>query len=99
MIVPTISPIKRPYGYAIRRGVVVVWDADRDERIFNVIDGMAPRHRDQLLAAHECKAGLYLVWIGNPPTIYEELGYVEVPDDWDSWNIVESRAIVAEVRR
>lgn len=96
-------------GHVLHRGVLAIFDHDRDRRILTFIDRLPPRFRERLIAAHEYKGSIWLLWLDDPPARYAIGGFVEVPDvpetcydgrpGGDSWWIAESRPISVEALR
>ena len=94
------------YGHVLHRGVLAIFDHDRDRRILTFIDRLPPRFRSRLIAAHEYKGSIWLLWLDDPPPRFLRGGFVDVPDvpaadaqAGDSWRIAESRPISVEALR
>ena len=53
-------------GISIYKDVVVCWDPDRDVRILDWLDSLAPWVRAEIVAVHERKGDLTIVWRNAP---------------------------------
>ena len=77
-------------GFCLYRGVLVRWDEDQDERVFELLDDMPAIVLDQLLVVQEHEASIIFVWSGTtPPKGYEEGGGIDIASG-DHWTIHES---------
>lgn len=82
------------YGSVLHRGVLVIWDEDRDQRILKWIDSLPIAVRLQLRLAHEHDGILYLAWVNQPPPGYgphEDGGEVRINGKFDDhWTLEQS---------
>lgn len=77
------------YGASIYKGVLVIWDEDRDDRILRFIrKNVSSVERFFLLMAHEHEGGLDLLWSEDCPTSFMRNVNSEV--DGDHWEILSS---------
>lgn len=81
------------HGFSLYRGILVLWDEDRDTRILSMIDGMEDKDREQLVIAQEHEGTLVLLWKKYIPSKYGVDGMVTNTQDGDVWGIVESEVI------
>ena len=75
---------------SLYNGVLVIWDDDFDDRIFDFIDSMQELDREMLLACSERKGMLELIWKRDTfiPTFYNQGNYYDVATD--TWYIQAS---------
>jgi hypothetical protein len=66
-------------GFSLYRGVLAVWDEDRDTRVLNFIDDLLPEDRDELLVVQEHEGSVAFIWDHYEPGCCT--GEVEVCDD------------------
>jgi len=71
--------------------VLVEWDPDQDTRVLTWLDSLDGKVLSQLLAVHEHKGTLSLLWNGPVPAGLNESDGVEEHGDW--WSIVHSVGI------
>lgn len=70
---------------SLYNGVLVIWDEDFDDRIFDLIDSMQELDREMLLACSERKGMLELIWKRNtliPSELAEGLSIDVAGDTW-----------------
>lgn len=66
-------------AYSFYCGIAVIFDRDRDERIFNWMDALPETTLQQLVAVTEIKGGLFLAWENRAPRLYRVDEMVDVP--------------------
>jgi hypothetical protein len=85
------------FGLYFYKDVLIVWDEDRDGRIFYAIDQITKQSDCTLLAAHESEGDLYLLWLGNIPnnfSVGEKIDVYNSDGAWeDCWNILRSESL------
>jgi hypothetical protein len=82
-------PAPPDHGFSVYKGVIIVWDRDRDERILDFIDALPEDVREELAIASESKGALALVWKNY--IILKQGKSVEVKGD--SWIIWQSKLL------
>lgn len=83
------------YGFSLYKGVLVVWDWDRDKRLLKFIDNLDNDIRESLLITTGSKGKMKLIWDGVVPQRYEKGDTVLVNTIY--WNIEESTGIWFEI--
>lgn len=79
------------YGISIHRGVIVVWDEDRDTRVLTWLELQPCEVVDALVAVEESEGCLTLLWRDH---VYQGYEVGKVLDaDLDCWAVIESRKI------
>lgn len=70
-------------GFSIYKGVMVVWDWDRDTRILNLIDSMPESQLKNVILVYETKGTLSTVWAKGVPVRFKKLDIVVQKDNWE----------------
>lgn len=76
-------------GLSLYKGVLVVWDEDRDTRVLKFIDGLTPEDREQILVVQEHEGSIQFLCDRYLP--YSCEGSVEV--DGDNWSVDETKVL------
>ena len=79
-------------GVSVYRGVLIAWDSDHDTRVLDYIDKIPECYRRGLVAVHERKGGIVLVWKDHVSFDYEKSFDFECSDGsfdcWEPENII-----------
>jgi hypothetical protein len=67
-------------GISTHKGVLVLWDEDKDDRVIGFLDGMTDAERNNLAAIHECEGMVNLYWRHYIPSRFA-VGQVMIPCD------------------
>lgn len=75
---------------SLYNGVLIIWDNDYDDRIFDFVDSLVEPVREMLLACNERKGMLELIWKQNKfiPDHLAEGESVDIAGD--TWHILSS---------
>jgi len=89
------------HGMSVHKGVIVCWDEDHDTRVLGFIDDLDPFdcEGEKLIAVHESKGCLYMLWERCVPIMYANGRCVSLVNDSDSWVINSSRALTPRTAR
>lgn len=73
------------YGVTVYRGVLIVWDEDRDPRVIEAVDDLVdiPDKTETLMAVHESQGYLIAVWKDRVPASVDGRLWVQ----GDEWNV------------
>jgi hypothetical protein len=69
-------------GFTVYKGIIVVWDEDKDTRVLSLIDSMPLSQLENLILVYETEGTLTTIWAKGVPDRFKKGNIVVEGDNW-----------------